>query len=80
MQCDNSGVWESIGEKWPNIILAKDADRRRLDGFPYARGYIRNLLTGKDRDETLAQHSFKVGKYLALKKNGLIFWLSQRTT
>lgn len=77
MENDLLKLWEGIAEDWPTVILCKDADRKTLDGFPYAKGYFRNLLTGKNRDESLPV--FRVGKLLATKKFDLVRWLAKRT-
>lgn len=70
--------WNQVAADWPPILFAKDCDRKTLPGFPYTKNYLRNLLTGKDKDETL--ETFKVGKLLAIKKNNLVGWLARRTS
>jgi len=70
-------LWQDIAKEWPSVILAKNADSETLDGFPYKKGYFRNLITGRKADTSLP--SFKIGKYLAVRKNDLVFWLAKRT-
>jgi len=72
--------WNEIATEngWPPIVLAKDCDRETLPGFPYKKNYFRNLLTGKDKDETL--ETFKIGKLLAAERDNLVAWLARRTS
>jgi len=77
MEQNALALWRDIAKDWPSVILAKNADPAKLDGFPYKRGYFRNLITGRQADTSL--HCFKVGKYLAVRKEDLVFWLAKRT-
>jgi hypothetical protein len=74
---NSTEFWIILAKDWPPVILAKNADRHELPGFPYTKGYFRNLITGKEKDNTLP--SFKIGKLLAVTKDDLIDWLARRT-
>jgi hypothetical protein len=80
MQENFSTTWADIGAQWPDPIQLRDADRKRLPGFPYSKGYIRNLTTGLTRrDPALADHVFYCGRYPQVRKQVLIDWLESRT-
>jgi hypothetical protein len=70
--------WNQIAADWPPILLAKECDRKTLQGFPYSKNYFRNLLTGKTKDETIP--TFRVGKLLAVTKAEMVGWLARRTS
>jgi len=73
----NNSAWEEVSRSWPEIILLKDVNR--LEGFPYSRGYFRNLCTGSQADTFLRENLFRVGKFPAMRKLPLATWLEKRT-
>ncbi len=77
MTTDTLSLWTKVAESWPSVVLAMNCDRDRLDGFPYRRGYFRNIITGKEKDQSLK--SFKIGKHLAILRDDLVVWLAKRT-
>ncbi len=75
-----SKIWENVSETWPSIVYLKDADRSKLDGFPYTVRSFRNMVTGKEKDRELAAKLFNVGKYLAITREDLVSHLTKITT
>lgn len=74
--------WEVIAatNNWYNHepLLLYNADPKILPGFPHSRGYIRNLVTGKVRDDDLARNVFKIGKFPAIRISSMN-WLATET-
>lgn len=73
-------TWTRIAEEagWPTAILLKDADKARMDGFPYTWRYLRNLVTGR-RPNALVGKVFRVGKHPAIMRADLVSWLDSKT-
>jgi len=69
--------WAEIGAEWPDPVQLRHI--KRLSGFPYSGGYLRNLCTGREADPDLQQHVFHIGKFPAIRKQPLIEWLEKRT-
>ena len=72
-------TWDEIGASWPDPMQFRDMDKRKLSGFPYSGGYMRNLITGPEADPGLKRHVFYIGKFPAIRKRLLIEWLNNRT-
>lgn len=75
----NFATWAEIGSAWPDPLQFREMDRRKLSGFPYSAGYMRNLITGNDPDPDLKPHVFHIGKFPSIRKAPLIEWLNKRT-
>ena len=73
----NENTWTEIAENWPDPILLKDLGK--LVGFPYSKGYIRNLVTGQTCESELKNSVFRIGKFPALRRDVLVDWLAGRT-
>jgi hypothetical protein len=74
---ENANVWEEITKEWPDPIRLKDLDK--LPGFPYSKGYFRNLVTGKTSEKELKAAVFRIGKFPAIRRGDLTGWLVKRT-
>ena len=72
-------TWNDLGREWPDPLQFRDLDKRKLSGFPYSSGYMRNLCTGRNPDPDLKRHVFYIGKFPAIRKAPLIAWLNKRT-
>jgi hypothetical protein len=70
--------WEETTKSWPDPILLKDVDK--LPGFPYSKGHIRNLVTGKKHDPALKKQVFHIGKFAAIRRCAIGDWLSGRVS
>jgi hypothetical protein len=73
----NQNTWSEIAETWPDPILLKDLGK--LSGFPYSKGYFRNLVTGKTCEPALKKAVFRIGKFPAIRRVDLTGWLVKRT-
>lgn len=69
--------WEEISKDWPDPILLKNISD--LNGFPYSKGYFRNLVTGETSEKELKAAIFRIGKFPAIRKGDLAGWLVKRT-
>jgi hypothetical protein len=76
-ELQKSSVWAEIAKDWPDPILLKDIGK--LEGFPYSKGYIRNLVTGQTCESDLKASVFHIGKYPALRRGVMVGWLAGRT-
>jgi hypothetical protein len=70
-------VWNEISKDWPDPIRLKDLDK--LSGFPYSKGYFRNLVTGQTSEKELKAAVFRIGKFPAIRRGDLTGWLATRT-
>lgn len=77
----SASFWGKIAEAsdWPTIVLLKDADKRILPNFPFSRGHIRNLFTGREKNQEFAGRVFCVGRYKAMLRDDLVDFLNQIT-
>ena len=73
----NEETWSEIAKNWPDPILLKDVGK--LQGFPYSKGYIRNLVTGQKCEPELKAAVFRIGKYPAMRRGVMVEWLARRT-
>ncbi len=73
----SQNTWKEISLNWPDPILLKDLGK--LDGFPYSRGYFRNLVTGQTCEPELKKSVFHIGKFPALRRDIIVGWLAERT-
>ena len=76
-ELQESRVWAEIAENWPDPILLKGVEE--LDGFPYSKGYIRNLVTGQTCEPELKASVFRIGRFPAVRRDVMVEWLAGRT-
>lgn len=76
-EIQESSVWAEIAKGWSDPIYLKDVEK--LEGFPYSKGYIRNLVTGQTCEPELKASVFRIGKFPALRRDVMVGWLSGRT-
>ena len=77
MNDKNQNLWEEISQTWPDPILLKNV--QKLLGYPYSRGYTKNMANSKDYDHGLKELLFQIGKFPAIRRKNLVEWLSKRT-
>jgi hypothetical protein len=75
--CTMNDLWNEISKDWPDPTRLKDVEK--LPGFPYSKGYFRNLVTGQTSEKELKAAVFRIGKFPAIRKNDLVRWLAERT-